>query len=503
VLDPSLGEGALLEAAAEGFAQLGCDDAHKRIWGAELSQASIELATRRLGRRVRARQLLAADFFSLTADTFGGTFDAILSNPPYIRHHRLKGELRDSARRSARRAGIDLPERADAWAYFVAHLLTFLSEDGRMGLLLPGSVLHAGYADPVLEAVEALGAFTRLIRVRELLFPGVQERTVVLLIDRGRRGAAVEYREVADLRGLRKLIDPAKRSHSPGRRRDAAPQERFRHLLSAGVQALWAELTAQPEVTRLGDVADVHIGVVTGANAFFLRTPAETRRLGGSNRRWPVVVTSSKWLERPLWTTREIDAVDERPSRLMVIEPGTHVGKRLRASIGAAEKAGLHQRSHCRNRTPWYALTEHESPDLFLPYMGAAAPRLIVNVAGSTCTNAIHRVTLRPGAPSSAALAAVSWTSLYRLSAELAGRHYGGGVLKLEIGEAAQLRIASIPGAAQVLREIGARLSAGGPRAAIAYADRAVLNDRLGLSTKDLRLLRTAAVGLERRRSPR
>ena len=124
-----------------------------------------------------------------------------------------------------------------------------------MGLLLPGSVLHVGYADPVLEAVEELGAFTRLIRVGELLFPGVQERTVLLLIDRARRGTSIDYREVADLRGLRKLIDPAKRENSLGRRRDAAPEERFRHLLSSPVQALWAELTAQPEVTRLGDVS--------------------------------------------------------------------------------------------------------------------------------------------------------------------------------------------------------------------------------------------------------
>ena len=173
---------------------------------------------------------------------------------------------------------------------------------------------------------------------------------------------------------------------------------------------------------------------MTGANAFFVRTPAEARLLGGRDRRWPIVVTRSKWLQRPVWTARDVERLDERPSRLLVIEPGTHIGKRLRSAIESAEKAGLDQRSHCRKRPPWYGLTAHDPPDLFLPYMRASAPRLIVNVACSTCTNAIHRVILRPGAPSPPALAVASWTSLYRLSAELAGRHYGGGVLNWSLG---------------------------------------------------------------------
>ena len=456
----------------------------------------------RLRDRASLQQLLATDFFSLTADTLGGTFDGILSNPPYVRHHRLKGEPRARARRRARQAGIELPERADAWAYFVAHLLTFLGEDGRMGLLLPGSVLHAEYADPVLAAVEALGAFARLIRVRELLFPGVQERTVILLVDRTRRGASIEHHEASDLDALRRLIDPTRPKHRGGRRRDVTAKARQLHLLSTSAQTLWHELTGRPEVIQLGEVADLRIGVVTGANAFFIRTAGEARLLGGGDRRWPVVVTRSKWLSWPLWTMREVDLVSEQPSRLLVIEPHSHVGGRLRALIKKGEDDGLPERSHCRSRSTWYQLADHRRPDLFLPYMGAVAPRLVVNVARSTCTNAIHRVMLKPGSPAPAALAAFSWTSLYRLSAELAGRHYGGGVLKLELGEAAQLRVADMPGAAEILHELRLRLRVGGPRSGVAYADRVVLQDLLGLSTADVRLLRTAAIALERRRSP-
>jgi len=502
IFDPSVGEGALLEASADRLTELGVHDPRARIWGAELNEASLATAASQLRGRVDPKHLLRGDFFSLTPSDFCDTFDAIISNPPYIRHHLLKGEVRARARRCAERGGVELPDRADSWAYFVAHLLGFLSDDGRMGLLLPGSALHAGYADPVLSAVEKLGGVSRLIRVREPLFPGVQERTVVLLVDRNRRAAQMDYREAKDLDALRYLLDPDAQSTRRGHPRAADPEERFRHLLSPPARNLWCELIERPEVSRLGELARLRIGVVTGANSFFVRTAEQARWLGGGERRWPAIVTRSKWLRGPTWTQTDIERLAGKPSRLMVIEPGSYIGARLREEIDAAENDGLDQRSHCRGREPWYALSDRASPDLFLPYMGATAPRLVVNVARHTCTNAIHRAYLKPGAPSAASLAASSFTSLYRLSAELAGRHYGGGVLKLELGEAGQLRTIDVPGAADHLGELSARLGSRGMPAAIAYADRVFLQDWLGLTSREVRLLRTQAVYLERRRAP-
>jgi len=132
--------------------------------------------------------------------------------------------------------------------------------------------------------------------------------------------------------------------------------------------------------------------------------------------------------------------------------------------------------------------------------MGSTPPRLVVNLARATCTNAIHRVSLRNGQAGIAAVAAASWTSLYRLSAELVGRSYGGGVLKLELGEAAQLRLALVPGGAEHLAEIEAVASRDGPAAAQQCADELLLSRGLRLADAEIETLRDAAAGLERRR---
>jgi len=74
-------------------------------------------------------------------------------------------------------------------------------------------------------------------------------------------------------------------------------------------------------------------------------------------------------------------------------------------------------------------------PDLFLSYMAHETPRLAWNRAGAASTNLIHGVYLKN--PTWAEDLAANWQNpATALSAELEGRTYGGGVLKMETKEA-------------------------------------------------------------------
>jgi hypothetical protein len=76
--------------------------------------------------------------------------------------------------------------------------------------------------------------------------------------------------------------------------------------------------------------------------------------------------------------------------------------------------------------------------------MSHHAPRLITNDLGAVSSNLIHGVTLLTNKLDSRALAALSLSSLWALSAEVEGRAYGGGVLKLETKEAERLLLPMI-----------------------------------------------------------
>jgi hypothetical protein len=253
-----------------------------------------------------------------------------------------------------------------------------------------------------------------------------------------------------------------------------------------------------PQTLRLEQVASVRIGVVTGANRWFVRTAFDAQALGAPHH---AVIRRAAWLRTPVWRSVDRRAIADQPSELLVLPPDHEANDALAREIAAAEKNGLDRRHHCAARDVWWSLRDTRVPELFLPYMGASAPRLVLNAAGSTCTNAIHRVWQKRGSPSAAALVLGSWTSLWRLSAELQGRSYGGGVLKLEPGEAGGLHVPILlRDAARHLMTLEDCCREDGPVAARALADRLVLVEGLGLDGEIVELLGTAADRLEARR---
>jgi hypothetical protein len=92
----------------------------------------------------------------------------------------------------------------------------------------------------------------------------------------------------------------------------------------------------------------------------------------------------------------------------------------------------------CRTRSPWYVVPDVQVPDFFLTYMSGRQPSLVRNDARCTCTNSVHGVRLKPGVD--AAEITELWRHpIVRLSCELEGHPLGGGMLKLEPGEASRV----------------------------------------------------------------
>lgn len=499
ILEPAFGGGVFLRAAYETLTEMGVADPASRLYGVEVDPLGRQWI-RESGLKLRTRQLRQADLLSLDPKQLGGGFDAILGNPPYIRHHLLTEQLVTRGRAGGKQLGIELNGRSDVWAYFCAHLVTFLNAGGRLALVLPGSVLHADYAQPLLNALAADKGEVQLIRISERLFPGVQERTVLLLIDRAQpSGGRVIYRRIADLDGLgRALLRKA-----PQGRRTSADASRERQdprlpwRLTTTEAAVWEEICANKHVSRLGTLVKIRIGVVTGANSFFIRSRAEVEALGKAVDSVPIV-SRGAWLGVPRWSRSAQDKVAGQPSRLVLFPSSEgRLSAAARAELRRGEKEEIDQRSHCERRSSWYSIVDTAVPDLFLPYMGSQPRWLVTNEAGATCSNTIHRVWLKEETKFSAeALAAASWTTLYRLSVELQGRSYGGGVLKLEPGGAAEvcLPAVGIPG---LLGEIEEAFRTGGRDAAQRVADRRLLTDRLGVKEARLGILRNAAARLE------
>lgn len=457
-----------------------------------------------LGMRRQNAQI--GDFFSFTADESGvGKVHAIVGNPPYIRHHWQTSEGRKLASERSSAEGLALPASADLWCYFLVHALSFLDDGGRLAFLLPLSFKHASYARDITDFLAGRFETIRLIEVNSRLFERASEGTIIV--------AAAEHRRVSSGRGTVRLgtvatgaeIQPALERTSWGRTVDADRRTWLLGGLPSPAQGALRETTALETVRTLGSVARIRIGCVTGANAFFIRNENVAAVHTDRRTRWRTIVTRSSQLR--LTTFTAADELELRrspaPTQLLLASPDHEPSEWLAAEIGKAVDDGINDRHHCSKRHPWYCLTDTEAAQAFIPYMGAHPSRVVLNEAGALCTNAIHRVWWTDGLLDPRDVVVGSWTSLYALTAEIHGRSYGGGVLKLEPSELSQTSVPIVPGAGAVLGEVEAMVRAGRFSEATTLADRRVLRQGIGLNAAEIEHLRNAARTLGSRRRTR
>jgi hypothetical protein len=91
-----------------------------------------------------------------------------------------------------------------------------------------------------------------------------------------------------------------------------------------------------------------------------------------------------------------------------------------------------------------------------------------------------------------------TWTTLFALATELEARTYGGGILKVEPATAQRLLVVG-DGTADVA-ELDARIRERGKADAMTWADELVLRGHIGLSAREVKLLRRALQDIQTRR---
>ena len=505
IFEPSCGEAALLTAAAARLQALGAATiSTAQLQGTDIDRASVNTALEVLAASGVTARLTVANFFDIAPQR---TFDAVLGNPPYVRYQAFAGTARVKGMEAALAQGVRLTALTSSWAPFLVHATSFLAPAGRLALVLPAELLAVNYAAPVRRFLMQRFAHVRLVLFEERVFPGVLAE-VVLLLAEGR--GPTDHCELHQAKNVASLSPPAWKTWTP----DDVGSTWVTGLLPAPAASLYADLIKAPQFSPLLHWGTTYLGMVTGNNRYFALSLARAHALDmhpedllqisppGSRHLRGFSFTSSAW--------EELIRTDA-PAYLFAPNPTTPSQSALRY-IDNGVQAGVHKAYKCRVRSPWWRVPRVTTPDAFITYMNHDTPRIVANRARVLFLNSVHGIVFAPGRRQLAMdlLPIAMLNSMTLLGAELVGRAYGGGLLKLEPKEASRLPVPSfnaVSAAAPALRRLrptlARHLRSGCLPEVVKAVDRTLLRQSLQLPRNDIDQLRAARRALFGRRVSR
>jgi adenine-specific DNA methylase len=446
ILEPSFGGCGFLQSAHRRLENLGASPSQNAIYGCDIDLIAFQYLSTVLGSPVDLDRFVHADFLKIgRPETWPAEFDCILGNPPYIPYQSLEAEYRRDLMGRTWPVAL-IGGRASLWAYFIANAISLLKGGGRMAWVLPGAFLQADYASSLRKYLAENFAKTIAIVVRERIFAhvGTDEETVILLADGHKRkpktpqlvlGEVKTHVELAELveaweggswSGTSSATRPAALSMN---RKYADAFEKFA-LSSANIQ--------------LGQIAKVQIGLVTGANSFFVLNKQALADAGLYEEDCIKILSKFHAAKGLSLSTEDLSRYAQSGGRAFLVNDGLgDTSGRLKDYLETFDKAKIASTSTFRKRKLWSQPNDGKIPDAFLPVMHHAGPRLVLNIGRLTCTNTIHRVYFNADiSDHQQKLSAISMlTTFSQLSAELVGRRYGSGVLKHEPREAEKIRL--------------------------------------------------------------
>ncbi|HHM5822278.1 TPA: class I SAM-dependent DNA methyltransferase [Pseudomonas aeruginosa] len=507
VLEPSAGDAAFLVAAVSRLRELTQDLAtHPIVDGVEIHAHSARVAHQRVREAGGKAQIQHNDFFAIEPTPI---YDTVIGNPPYIRYQDFSGEARARSREAALRGGVSLTGLASSWAAFTIHSAMFLKQGGRLGLVLPAELLSVNYAAPVRQFLFNRFRDVQLVLFDEQVFPEAEADVVLLLADGYLEGPA-NYATIRQSKNATDLVslgagltwtpsDPAAKWTSS--LIDPKAVEPLENLLHRGL------------FTNLETWGDTTLGIVTGNNKYFTLSPQRVKELGlRRNELLSLSPPGSSHLRGLSLSKAMLSKLGREGHATYLFYPRNPPSAEAAAYIEDGHRTGVDTAYKCRIRKLWYQVPLVPAADLFLTCMNADTPRLTANDAGALHLNSVHGVYLADKSRELGRelLPLASLNSVTLLHAEIVGRAYGGGILKIEPREAdawAMPSPALISACADALRKVkrcvADLLGSGRLLDAVEVVDQVILEKCGDLSATQVERIRQARAELAHRRTVR
>lgn len=497
VLEPSCGDGQFIESLASEFGN------NINITGVELIPSEAKKALQRGNNNTKIVISDAFEWYYKSKEKF----DAVVGNPPFVRYQNFPEKIRLLAFRLMQEEGLTPSRLTNSWLPFVVLATKTLKSGGRIGMVLPAELLQVTYAKEIRNYLSTKYKNIIIVTFRHLVFAKIQQEIILLLGERGdcttSNISLLEFNDLSDL-GDEEFISKKEQHRILDIDHDNEKWTQF--YLSNNELNLIRSIEKSKGFIRLGDVASIDVGVVTGNNDFFILDTKKATKLNTIQSCSPIIGRSNH-LSGILFKRSDYRKLSKLGERTLLFNPGRISRSELTTNahkyILDGERLGVTSGYKCRIRLPdWWHIPSTWKPDAFLLRQIHEGPRIIANQTRATSTDTVHRVKMISNI-SAKLLAATFFNSLTFAFSEIRGRSYGGGVLELEPTEAENLLIPNPHSNKELpLDEIDKLIREKRTIEALNLVDSVVLKE-VGLNNKEIQTLRNIWLKLKMRRNSR
>jgi adenine-specific DNA methylase len=499
LLEPSCGDGAFLASIEE------CASPRlRRVVACEINPDEASKARSRIqGRRT---EFHIGDFLKWFLFKPAGSepFDGVLGNPPFIRYQYLPEEQQFLAEKIFKRFGLPFTKHTNAWVPFVIASLAMLRAGGRLGMVIPSEIFHIPHAQSLRRFLAEQCSRILILDPDEIWFDNTLQGTVLLMAEKKYETSEKSQGVAVVKAGSRRVLssDPEKIFQTASYTNGTTIEGKWMGVfLTLEERSLLQQLRENEQVRTFDQLAAVDVGIVTGANKFFLVPDKVVGEFG-----------LERWAHPMFGRSDHVDG--------LVYGDGDHLANRraglptnflwfqeeeiesMPENVRRYLETGLHDKLHtrykCRVRSPWYKVPSVYTSPVAMLKRAHNYPRAILNRADAYTTDTAYRITLKSTSVEAFVFGFVN--SLTCLTAEMEGRHYGGGVLELVPSEIERLLLPVIRAGKAELRAADERFRSCQDEVAFLREQDSMILPEIGMSRKEQAIIFGAWLKLHDRR---
>ncbi len=498
ILEPSCGDGVFINSVARNKYKENVD-----FLGIEINPEEAIKSKKVLSISQINGQVLNTDFLQWYLDNSNTqNFDAVIGNPPFIRYQYMPSDMQFLAQEIFKKSSLKFSKHTNAWISFIIASIELLSPGGRFGMIIPSEIFNVIYAQELRTYLGRYCSELTIIDPEDLWFEDLLQGVIILFAEK-----KVISNEITKGLGIIRTNglefcekDPKELISEVNRINGKTIKGKWTlALLTQEERSIIDRVEKSSRVKRFREIASVDVGIVTGANSFFLVNEETVRKnnleefahpMFGRSNQCPGVIFSKK--------VHDLNVQNQLPSYFIWINTDyANLNNKQREYIKYGEKLDLEKRYKCRIRKPWYTVPSVYSTKIGMLKRSNDLPRLILNEIGAYTTDTAYRVQYNSSNSDEFVFSFVN--SLTALSAELEGRSYGGGVLELVPSEIENLLIPITDLCEFDIAKLDSYIQSKNIEKYIEEQDRIVLSN-IGISEEEQLVLRNAWIKLKNRR---